>query len=37
MPMSERGAGFDWPLPVKGGVDGEKGEVRELEGTTTHL
>ena len=37
MPRSERGAGFDRPLPAKGGVGGEKGEVRELEGTTAHL
>ena len=37
MPRSERGAGFDRPLPVKGGVGGEKGVVRKLEGTTEHL
>ena len=37
MPRSERGTGFDRPLPAKGGVGGEKGEVRELKGTTAHL
>ena len=37
MPRSERGAGFHRPLPAKGGVGGEKGVVRELEGTTEHL
>ena len=30
--MSERGAGFDRPLPAKGGVGGEKGEVRGFTG-----
>jgi len=34
---SEQGRGVDRPQPAKGGVGGEKGEVRELEGTTAHL